>query len=1621
MKAQAAVKTKATRPRRRQPPFRPNHPDAWVQWLAQLEAQHIDPATILTRLTEAEPAAQSLVDMDWSPGSEERAEASEPVAPDLSLAAPLPDAPPATVTVSEFSREHSPSLTLGNSGTDYQDSQLQNHPVIQDDLADPLLPVDWAPPTPPTSPPPSPSLPLAAPLPPGWAPPTRQEPAIPDISLEATNLLQLHPQNPQVYEDSGFDYQKSPLQDNLPVEVPQEIPAQAVEPTEETAEFLAKSWFQSKSQASDSPEPPGSSRGLHTSPGSVPFKPLLESRLGQSLSTLQVFAGTAEVRAILAQFQAIAAHYNGQLLFAEAQPSLKTVTHEVIHALQTRSGNTINNKPVPIQSSTAAEQEATNLAAVIDQSVQPQVNTGLPWAVISVRASLSADAIACLRDAPPATASPAASPESIFETITNSYDLSPISDSNGLTPVRALASSSEPAETESALEADITPPQINVLEEVPTLEPPAPLEPGITPENVTAREASRATAEAKLANAKDVDKKVDAYAAAPPSVKAQSYGSLGSDLSALTQAESESFQEKIPEFQAKLSGETESLPKLQVESPPAEAVTLENIPAPAPEPDIFPTPKATPYTGNNSILRTIAHLSEGTAPQDRANEIGNTLRNVRTTDPEVETTPGPPPAIPLEEETDPERISHQIEAGKELATQARDQAQQAVINGPGPEQVQPVVMDESVPLEELAQMELTQPAPVPGVDEFSQREMPPEVITAFDQNNQDTMQASLAEAQAQVQQTTDERDLNRQEQLDTAQAEADRQTEQADQDQRDAVQTQRERIQDERQHTLEEQTQAVRNVESQTEARRREDQEAIEGRVRQDEDTIRENYNQAERNAAAEVRDGERQAEDKRREAEQKAKNQSWWDRAVNFVQRAFEALTSAIGAIFDAVRSAVNAILNAVKAAAEALIEAAANFIKNAISLFGDFLKGLVDGLLGDLFPGLAAALNSFIDDAVQLALQAVNAVAETLRNGIKALVEGLRAGLNAVLNALQTGLEFAANLIQTALSGDWGAVIRLLLEAVLKVVGIEPETFYGFIGRAEDMFKRILDNPGAVVSNLLKAVTQGIQSFADNFSTHLQRGIIGWLAGTLGSNLQIPTDFSLLGVLDLARQIMGLTLQFIRRIAVRLIGEENVERIEAIFEYVQTLITGGWSALFEQITESLGNVRDMVMEQIKEFLVTRLILAAITKLATLFNPIGAIVQLVLTIWNIFTFLRENLQRLIQIVQTIVDSLSQIVQGVIGEAANSIETVLANLLPVAISFLANLLGIGGIANRVRRIIDGLRDRIENAIVNFIRRIASRFTGRGRGSETSHSPESTEEEGSEETSDSVANIHIDFDIGTEDHEINNQENSYELIMSSSTPTRLSSHADQTVRNAYVTYLREISQASTPGQKRRVANRNLRIIVARIRSAGSQDNPGASAPGIGTIAAHRNQQSRLSRSNIPVWIMESEHIIPRAFVDSAFQALAQVGVPAGRADYQNMHTILIYKRAADLKTEGSSGDTSRINDFKATVRKILEVVLKTPQKDPSRARDEMAAVILRLLAAFANEAKARTNKAIRRENQEHREARGPQGNPEPPTPTPSAVNRAYEAQREDINNQLSQRIKTFLQERQSSPP
>jgi hypothetical protein len=302
-------------------------------------------------------------------------------------------------------------------------------------------------------------------------------------------------------------------------------------------------------------------------------------------------------------------------------------------------------------------------------------------------------------------------------------------------------------------------------------------------------------------------------------------------------------------------------------------------------------------------------------------------------------------------------------------------------------------------------------------------------------------------------------------------------------------------------------------------------------------------------------------------------------------------------------------------------------------------------------------------------------------------------------------------------------GNTVWNLLEIIFSVVapGVMP-----YLRRAAATFRTILRNPMGFIGNLVRAGLLGLRQFAGRFLTHLRASLIGWLTGAMsGAGIYIPQGFTLMEILKFVLSVLGLTWQNIRQKLVRAVGEPAVRAMETAFDLVRTLVTQGPAAAWEQIQQSLSNLREMVMEQVMTFVRDRVVQAAITRLVTSLNPAGAFIQAVIAIYNTVMFFVERLRQISQVAASVIDSLAAIASGAIGAAANRVEQTMAGLLTLVISFLARIAGLGrvsdavtNVVNRVRQPIDRALDRVVTWIVAQARRLGRFIASSVRGADT---------------------------------------------------------------------------------------------------------------------------------------------------------------------------------------------------------------------------------------------------------------------------------------------------------------
>lgn len=801
---------------------------------------------------------------------------------------------------------------------------------------------------------------------------------------------------------------------------------------------------------------------------------------------------------------------------------------------------------------------------------------------------------------------------------------------------------------------------------------------------------------------------------APPSKQAlEKWAGAGAAASKEATADQAKFEANLKPLPVLLDG---SEPKLK-----------------APEHASGTTPKAAPSAGSTppaakaaptpppptvTTASTAAEKMNPSATPEQIKADGKkVIQNLPTSSPDVKTTPGPAPVTELAEKADPVRTAGEQHHAMTESVKAFEEAKKKIIAGPGAAQVQPAKLDEKLQVPKAAPTGAMPELPqVEGMEKFKKWNLPGNVQASFDELAKPKMDASLAEAKAKMTQAEVKRDDDRAKAVDDAHDKVKKAHEDADKKQQSKVAESRTQIANHQATTLAKHEKEIKKLDQQSDDKKKGALAKVNDRVSQDQAKVEADYAEAQKKAEEKKKKGEEEAARKKKEAEDKAKDDSWWGSITSAICDAISAIADEIDKALEAIGKAIGEIIDAVKNAACQLIDAARDFVCQALEEFGNWLKSAVTALLGTVFPELAAELNRLIDSAVSAAKDAVNAIADGLKSAVTALCDGLKAAVDGIIAAYRTAVQAAATFAKAVVTGDWSLVAKMVLEGVLKLLGIDPAAFYALIGKAMDSIDKIIENPGAFVGHLIDAVKLGFQQFGGNFLNHLKNGVVQWLFGTFAeAGIRMPARFDVAGIFDLVMQILGITWPRMRGKVEKIIGPKNTERLEFVSQYVEALMTGGFAGLWEKVQQDLSGLWDMVIGGVQSWLVEKLVQQAIVKIATMWNPAGAIIQLIQTAWNVYQWLRENAQRIFGLVQAVVDSISNIVAGNIGGAANYIEQSLAKLVPIAISLFANLLGLGGIADKIKSIIEKIQTKVDQAIDKLINRVMGMFKGKGKG------------------------------------------------------------------------------------------------------------------------------------------------------------------------------------------------------------------------------------------------------------------------------------------------------------------
>lgn len=311
-----------------------------------------------------------------------------------------------------------------------------------------------------------------------------------------------------------------------------------------------------------------------------------------------------------------------------------------------------------------------------------------------------------------------------------------------------------------------------------------------------------------------------------------------------------------------------------------------------------------------------------------------------------------------------------------------------------------------------------------------------------------------------------------------------------------------------------------------------------------------------------------------------------------------------------------------------------------------------------------------------------------------IDTLAQKYQENLDAVDERIKELKEANKGLISKA-----AGLIRDVIEAIKKLRKLLNQ----ILNRIAHIISLIIADPIGFFDNLMTGLKRGFNNFVANIETHLITGLFAWLTGALGPiSIKVPENlFSLKGIFNLVMQVLGLTWDAIRAKAVKLFGEPVVAAMEMGAEMFQKLREGP-DALWEFVKEQFTDIKEMVLDQIKEMVITEVVKAGVKWLLSLLNPAAAFIKAAMAIYSIISFIFNRAAQIADFINSLLDAIEAIAKGAVDGAAAMVEKALAKSIPLIIGLLAALLGISGLVKKVQKLIEKIRKRIDKAIMKIL-------------------------------------------------------------------------------------------------------------------------------------------------------------------------------------------------------------------------------------------------------------------------------------------------------------------------------
>jgi hypothetical protein len=800
---------------------------------------------------------------------------------------------------------------------------------------------------------------------------------------------------------------------------------------------------------------------------------------------------------------------------------------------------------------------------------------------------------------------------------------------------------------------------------------------------------------------------------AGPSDFIAEFKSIGSQLSAAKKKDEAKGFAKMPTLKAVLPDDAQAAAAKKAKTPKADDTIKDGVDGPdakLPEKGKEKPQKAAEQKVSGGDAAKLKEL-EGILEHLKS-FFGGILGGL-STESKVKTDPGAPPPVKLEGQSNPVRAPKQEGDATGKIDDAHVKYAKAIDDGPGPQDVHRQPMEELIPPTKMPDVQVVEGAIDEGMAYYESISITAKERQAADKLLAPAVKGKMAKVDSDLETTLDRQEKERDKAIEDSEAQTEALNTEAQAEQEKIVAKTKKEIDSEQSKTKKAQEGEVKKAKKKGDKERRLVEKKVKKRQKDDDKRVKSEFKKAKKKAGGEKDKAHKKAKDEKRKAEEKKKKQSWWDRVKSAVSSVVNAVCKVIGGIFDVLGKLVSGIINAVKDLACGIIDLACKFAKGLLDGLGKLLKGLVSGLLGKVFPELAKKLNGYIDQGVALAKKGVDFVGDNLKKGVEAAAKTVNGVVQKGLQVVKTGMQTAVRVAGCIATGDFKGAFLQVFYGACEIAGISRATAEKVLGSAKDTLKKIIDKPVAFIKNLIKAGAGGISKFVSGFVGFLKKAFIDWIVGPLAKGgLKIPKAFNVVGIFKMVASMLGVTKDWVFGLVEKKLGPGAKAVLEKVMEYVDAFMKGGISGIWEQIQKDVGNLWEMMLTFVVDFVKSKVVMMAAEKLASLLaGPIGALWQIVKTAYNIYTTIRDKIDKIKEVLSGIFGSIGDIARGNLGGATSKVVSALVAGLSIAIDLFAKIASIGGIPKKIRGWLTKVGKKVRGAIEKLIDKVVKKVKG----------------------------------------------------------------------------------------------------------------------------------------------------------------------------------------------------------------------------------------------------------------------------------------------------------------------